>query len=171
MLPARRYPHILCLTANEKDFSLSLEMTMRESGILPPSIGRRECPREPLPLEGAAERSEAGLASFWGGKAASSLPSPLGKGDRAAVDRVLSFIVDLRRIFPLFFIPLEPYPARFARHLPHAGKALSIGIVFPTYPVFALTIWGKRHPRFVAFPIGEGGPRQRWIGCSRLSST
>ena len=30
----------------------------------PPSIGRRECPREPLPLEGAAERSEAGLASF-----------------------------------------------------------------------------------------------------------
>ena len=33
----------------------------------PPSIGRRERPREPLPLEGAAERSEAGLASFWGG--------------------------------------------------------------------------------------------------------
>ena len=50
----------------------------------PPSIGRRECPREPLPLEGAAERSEAGLASFWGGEAPSSLTSPLGKGDRAA---------------------------------------------------------------------------------------
>ena len=32
----------------------------------PPSIGRRECPREPLPLEGAAERSEAGLASLGG---------------------------------------------------------------------------------------------------------
>ena len=32
----------------------------------PPSYGRRECPREPLPLEGAAERSEAGLASFFG---------------------------------------------------------------------------------------------------------
>ena len=46
----------------------------------------------------------------------------LGKGDRAAVDRVLSFIVDLRRIFPLFFMPLEPYPARSARPLPHAGK-------------------------------------------------
>ena len=30
----------------------------------PPSIGRRECPREPLPLEGAAEHSEAGLAFF-----------------------------------------------------------------------------------------------------------
>ena len=45
----------------------------------PPSIGRRECPREPLPLEGAAERSEAGLASFLGGEAASSLPFPSGK--------------------------------------------------------------------------------------------
>ena len=34
----------------------------------PPSIGRRERPREPLPLEGAAERSEAGLASFLAAK-------------------------------------------------------------------------------------------------------
>ena len=34
----------------------------------PPSIGRRERPREPLPLEGAAERSEAGLASFFTAK-------------------------------------------------------------------------------------------------------
>ena len=30
-------------------------------------------------MEGAAERSEAGLASFLGGEAASSLPSPFGK--------------------------------------------------------------------------------------------
>ena len=48
----------------------------------------------------------------------------------------------LETISLLSFIPLEPYPARSARHLPHAGKALSVGIVFPTYPVFALTIWG-----------------------------
>ena len=59
-----------------------------------------------------------------------SLPSPLGKGDRAAVDRMLSHIVDLRRISSLFFIPLVPYPARSARHLPHAGKALSVVILF-----------------------------------------
>ena len=72
----------------------------------PPSIGRRDCPREPLPLEGAAERSEAGLASFFGGA------------------RVLSYNRALETISPLFFIPLEPYPARSARHLPHAGKAL-----------------------------------------------
>ena len=38
----------------------------------PPSIGRRVYPREPLPLEGAAERSEAGLASFFAAK-----PPPL----------------------------------------------------------------------------------------------
>ena len=47
-----------------------------------------------------------------------------GRGTASAVDRVLSYIVDLRRISSLSFIPLEPYPARFARHLPHAGKAL-----------------------------------------------
>ena len=92
----------------------------------PPSIGRRECPREPLPLEGAAERSEAGLASFWGGEAPSSLPSPLGKGDRAAA-LGCSYIACLRRSPTLFFIPLVPYPARSARHLPHAGKALCRG--------------------------------------------
>ena len=63
----------------------------------PPSIGRRECLRKPLPLEGAAERSEAGLASFWGG---------------------------LKRPSHLSFIPLVTYPTRSARHLPHAGKAL-----------------------------------------------
>ena len=130
----------------------------------PPSIGRRECPREPLPLEGAAERSEAGLASFFAakppplclphaGKALSidivfptypifaltiggiaafsfrSLPH-WGRGTASAVDRVLSYIVDLRRISSLFFTPPEPYPARSARHLPHAGKALSVGILF-----------------------------------------
>ena len=36
-------PHIAYRTANEKDFSLPLEMTMREGGTLPPSHGRR-CP-------------------------------------------------------------------------------------------------------------------------------
>ena len=34
MIPS---PHSAFLTANEKDFSLSLEMTMREGGTLPPS--------------------------------------------------------------------------------------------------------------------------------------
>ena len=59
-------------------FTPLLPSNLRPFGA-PPSIGRRECPREPLPLEGAAERSETGLASFLGGEAASSLPSLLGK--------------------------------------------------------------------------------------------
>ena len=45
--------------------------------------------------------------------------------------------------FPhLSFIRLEPYPARFARHLPHARKAL---------------MRGRRCSRFAVFPMGEGG--------------
>ena len=51
----------------------------------PPSIGRRERPSEPLPLEGAAERSEAGLASFFGGA------------------RVLLYNGTLETISPLFY--------------------------------------------------------------------
>ena len=65
----------------------------------------------------------------------------------------LRYIVDLRRISPLSFIPLVPYPARFARHLPHAGKALSVGIVFPHMRVFVLTMREKRHSRIAASPI------------------
>ena len=87
------------------------------------------------------------------------------------VDRVLSFIVDLRRISPLFFIPLKPYPARSARHLPHAGKALFVDIVFPTFPIFALTIGGIAAFSFRGLPHWGRGTAQRWIGCSRLSST
>ena len=54
MFPVIRHPRLFCLTANEKDFSLSLEMTMREGGTLPPSLGRR-C------LDGAEARSLSGM--------------------------------------------------------------------------------------------------------------
>ena len=61
------------------------------------------------------------------------------------------------RFSHLSFIPLEPYPARYARHLPHAGKALSVVILFPHMCVFALTLWGKRYSRIVAFPAWGRG--------------
>ena len=51
------------------------------------------------------------------------------------------------------------------------GEGFVRRYAFSHMRVFALTLWGKRFSRIVAFPIGEGGPRQRWIGCSRLSST
>ena len=44
--------------------------------------------------------------------------------------RLLPSIAYLKRISPISFMPLVPYPARSARHLPHAGKALSIVILF-----------------------------------------
>ena len=68
------------------------------------------------------------------------------------------------RFLQLSFMPLEPYPARYARHLPHAGEALSVVILFPHMRVFALMLWGRRYSRIVAFPIEEGGPRQRSSG-------
>ena len=88
-----------------------------------------------------------------------SAPVPLphwGRGTASAVDRVLSLIADLRRISSLFFIRLEPYPARSARHLPLEGKALFARIVFPHMRVFTLTMREKRCSRIVAFPLGEG---------------
>ena len=51
-----------------------------------------------------------------------------GRGTASAVDRVLSYIVDLRRISSLSFIPLEPYPARSARHLPLEGKGDRVAV-------------------------------------------
>ena len=167
MLPARRYPNILCLTANEKDFSLSLEMTIwGNSRILvsqPSPLGKGDRAAVDRVLSYIVDLRRIFPLFFiplvpYPARSARHLPHA-GKVDRAAVDRVLSFIVDLRYIFPLSFIPLEPYPARFARHLPHAGKALSVDILFPHMRVFALTMREKRHSRIVAFPIGEGGPR------------
>ena len=64
-------------------------------------------------------------------------------------------------------MPLEPYPARYARHLSHAGKALSVVILFPHMRVFALTLWGKRFSRIAAFPIGKGGTAPAALGCFR----
>ena len=104
------------------------------------------------------------MAFFFAAKPPPLCLPPLGKGDRAAVDRILSQTAHLRRSPSLSFIPLEPYPARSAHHLPHAGKALSVGIVFPHMHAFVLTMREKRCSRIVAFPIGEGGPRQRRSG-------
>ena len=92
----------------------------------PPSIGRRECPREPLPLEGAAERSEAGLAFFFGRRSRLLFAFPIGEGGPRQ-RRSGAFANDvLETISPLSFIPLVPYPARSARHLPHTGKAFKL---------------------------------------------
>ena len=67
MLPVIRHHRLFFLTANEKDFSLSLEMTMREGGILPPSPGRR-CPE-------GAEVGSLWDEKEWGGPFRIVIPS------------------------------------------------------------------------------------------------
>ena len=58
----------------------------------------------------------------------------------------------LARRFPhLCFIPLEPYPARFARHLPHAGKAYDTGCAFLSFvfmPARVLLLFAIPQSRF-----------------------
>ena len=107
----------------------------------PPSIGRRECPREPLPLEGAAARSEAGLASFF---------AALGCSRKRHTCYDLSHSLSYRHC-PIRLALLATFPTR--------GRLCPSLFFFSTYPVFALTMREKPHPRIAAFPIGEGGPR------------
>ena len=88
----------------------------------------------PFPWKGLPSAARQGWLLFCG-EAASSLPSTSGKEDRVSGARVLSYNGALETISPLSFIPLVPYPARSARHLPHAGKALSVGnTAFLTQP-------------------------------------
>ena len=157
----------------------------------PPSIGRRECPHEPLPLEGATERSEAGLAFFF---AAKSLPLCLPHWGKALCrekrcSRFAAFPTRGRLYVGDSGIPIQPPPLRGTSFRRKEG-----GLHTSPFPWKGLTSaarrgWlsffcgeaasslpstsGKalcrenRYPRIAAFPIGEGGPRQRWIGCFR----
>ena len=62
----------------------------------PPSIGRRVYPRKPLPLEGAAERSEAGLAFFLGRRSRLLFAFPIGQC--YSVKEIVSYVTSC---FPL----------------------------------------------------------------------
>ena len=140
-------------------------------------------PPEPYPACSARHLPHAGKALFGDSGALASQPFPLGKGDRAAVDRVLSYIVDLRHISSLFFTPpspsnlrpfgappstgrrecpREPLPLEGAAERSEAGLAFFFGgesaSSLPSLLGKALCR-EKRYPRIVAFPIGEGGPR------------
>ena len=137
----------------------------------PPSIGRRECPRKPFPWKGLPSAARQGWLPF---SAAKPLPLCLphwGRGTALAVDRVLSLIACLRCISPLIFHTARTLSGSLRSPPSPRGEGFVRRYCFPHMRVFALTMREKRYSRFVAFPIGEGGPRQRWIGCSRISST
>ena len=112
-------------------------------------------PPEPYPARFARHLPHAGKALFGDSGALASQPFPLGKGDRAAVDRVLSYIVDLRHISSLSFIPLSPSNLRPFGAPPSIGRR--------ECPREPLPLEGAR-----------GAARRGWLlfsaalGCSRI---
>ena len=137
----RRSPH--SLSYRQYPIRLASLATFPTRGRL--CVGNTAIPIQPPPLRGTSFHRKEGVStrapSLGRGCRAQRggvgflflrrsrllFASPLGKGDRVSGARVLSQAAHLRRSFPLSFIPLVPYPARFARHLPHAGKALCRG--------------------------------------------
>jgi|GEM_PF-5572358 len=118
----------------------------------PPSIGRRECPREPLPLEGAAERREAGLASF--------------------LRRSAAFVNGLlETIFPALFHTASTLSGSLRSPPSPRGEGFVRHYCFSTYACICSDNARKAASSFRSLPHWEGGPRQRWIGCSRKRHT
>ena len=113
------------------------------------------------------------------GIAASSFRSlpPWGRGTASAVDRVLSQAAHLRRSFPLFFIPLVPYPARFARHLPTRGRLCvgDSGIPIQPPPLRGTSFHRKEGVSTRAPSLGRGCRAQRggvgFLFCGEAASS
>ena len=116
----------------------------------PPSRGRREYPREPLPLEGAAERSEAGLASFFGGA------------------RVLLYNGTLETIFFALFHPARTLSGSLRSPPSPRGEGFVRRYSFSTYACIRFDDARKPAFSFRNLPHWERKAAQRWIGCSRI---
>ena len=94
------------------------------------------------PSLGRGCRAQRGGVGFlFCGEAASSLPSPLGKGDRAAVDRALSYIVDLRCISPLIFHTARTLSGSLRSPPSPRGEGFVSGIALSSFR--CLPHWGR----------------------------
>ena len=82
-----------------------------------------------------------GIGFLFCGEAASSLPSPLGKGDRAAVDRILSYIVDLRRSSSSLFHTASTLSGSLRSPPSPRGEGFISGIALLSYR--SLPHWGR----------------------------
>ena len=146
----------------------SAHPTSAPSGHLLPMEGGSV--HAPLPMEGAAERSEAGLASFWGGEAASSLPSPLRK-EGCVTALGCSYIACLRRS-PTLFHTASALSGSLRSPPSPRGEGFVRRYSFSTYACIR-----SDNARKAAFsyrrslPPWGRGTAQRWIGYSRISST
>ena len=111
---------------------ISLALFHTASPIQPPplrgtSFHRKEGVSTRAPSLGRGCRAQRGGVGFLLGRRSRLLFAfPFEEGRLRNGARVLVYRL-LETIFSLSFIPLVPYPARFARHLPHAGKALCRG--------------------------------------------
>ncbi len=155
-------------------FPLLSPSNLRPFGA-PPSIGRRECPHEPLPLEGAAERSEAGLAFFFGRRSGALVNDALetiplclphwGRGTASAVDRVLSYIVDLRRIYPLIFHTASTLSGSLRSPPSPQGEGFVSRIALFSYHCLSHTGKAKKERRFAPIHIcGEAAAKSLKAG-------
>jgi len=77
----------------------------------------------------------------------------------------------LETIFSLSFIPLVPYPARFARHLPHAGEGFVRRYSFSTYTCIRSDNARKAVFSYRSLPPWGRGERTAAPGCSRKRRT
>ena len=96
-----------------------------------------------------------------------SLPSPLGKGDRVAVDRVLSYIVDLRCISPLIFHPARTLSGSLCSPPSPRGEGFVRRYSFSTYACICFDNARKAVFSFRSLPYWGRGTASAAFGCSR----
>ena len=139
--PARPY-HLFYYTGFVNTFTENGRTFYPYPPLRGASFHRKEGASTRAPSYGRGCRAQRGGVGFlFCGEAASSLPSPCGKGvvsrkavfsyrslphwgrgTAPAVDRVLSYIVDLRRISSLFFTPPSPSNLRPFGAPPSIGR-------------------------------------------------
>ena len=103
------------------------------------SFQRKEGASTRAPSLGRGCRAQRGGVGFlFSGEAASSLPFPLGKGNRASGALVLSYIVDLRRISPLIFHTARTLSGSLRSPPSPRGEGFVHRYSFSTYILYSL---------------------------------
>ena len=173
MFSYRSLPHWGRGTAPAVDRVLSLIACLR---CISPLIFHTAIPIQPPPLRGTSFHRKEGVSTrapsfgrgcraqrggvgfLLGGEAASSLPSPLGKGDRAAVDRVLSQTAYLRRSLPALFHTARTLSGSLRSPPSPRGEGFVSGIAVSPYRSLVFSsLRAKRYPHRLS--ISPRNPR------------
>ena len=125
-----------------------------------------EIRRRQTSAQSASESAALGKAGHGSAETGRAVPSAQSKKEPLAA---LFLCVKTRRIRGG-----TPHPPRQARHLPPLGKAwLDCGNTIPAKPLKQSKLCTLHESRSdpLPSPVGEGGPRQRWMRCSRTAAT